>query len=63
MSEQYDNQNKPRSKFRKSLQELLELREEPKDKPGDLKRCEEKLEKATFECNRAVSYTRTIRMQ
>ena len=31
------------------LQEQLELREELKDKPSDLKRYEEKLKQATFE--------------
>ena len=36
-------------------QEQLELREELKDKPSDLKRYEEKLKQATFRCNRAES--------
>ena len=38
-------------------QEQLELREELKDKPDDLKRYEEKLKQATFYCNRAEGYS------
>jgi hypothetical protein len=38
-------------------QEQLELREELKDKPSDLKRYEEKLKQATFEYNRAEGYS------
>ena len=38
-------------------QEQLELREELKDKPSDLKRYEEKLKKATFIYNRAEGYS------
>ena len=38
-------------------QEQLELREELKDKPNDLKRYEEKLREATFNYNRAEGYS------
>jgi hypothetical protein len=38
-------------------QEQLELRSELKDKPSDLKRYEEKLREATFNCNRAEGYS------
>ena len=38
--------------------EQLELREELKDKPSDLKRYEEKLKQATFNYNRAEGYSR-----
>ena len=38
-------------------QEQLELREEIKDKPSDLKRYEEKLREATFNYNRAEGYS------
>jgi hypothetical protein len=38
-------------------QEQLELREELKDKPSELKRYEEKLKQATFEYNRAEGYS------
>ena len=38
-------------------QEQLELREELKDKPADLKRYEEKLREATFNYNRAEGYS------
>jgi hypothetical protein len=38
-------------------QEQLELREEFKDKPSDLKRYEEKLREATFNYNRAEGYS------
>ena len=38
-------------------QEQLELREELKDKPSDLKRDEEKLREATFNYNRAEGYS------
>jgi tetratricopeptide (TPR) repeat protein len=38
-------------------QEQLELREELKDKPSDLKRYEEKLKQATFSYNRAEGYS------
>ena len=38
-------------------QEQLELREELKDKPDDLRRYEEKLKKATFYYNRAEGYS------
>ena len=38
-------------------QEQLELREELKDKPSDLKRYEEKLREATFNYNRAEDYS------
>lgn len=37
-------------------QEQLELREEIKDKPNELKRYEEKLREATFNYNRAEDY-------
>jgi len=37
--------------------EQLELRSELKDKPSDLKRYEEKLREATFNCNRAEGYS------
>ena len=39
-------------------QEQLELRNELKDKPSDLKRYEEKLKQATFNYNRAEGYSR-----
>lgn len=35
----------------------LELRNEFKDKPSDLKRCEEKLKQATFDYNRTEGYS------
>ena len=38
-------------------QEQLELREELKDKPSELKRYEEKLREATFNYNRAEGYS------
>ena len=38
-------------------QEQLELREELKDKPSELKRYEEKLKQATFYYNRAEGYS------
>ena len=38
-------------------QEQLELREELKEKPSDLKRYEEKLKQATFNYNRAEGYS------
>ena len=38
-------------------QEQLELRDELKDKPSDLKRYEEKLKQATFNYNRAEGYS------
>ena len=38
-------------------QEQLQLREELKDKPSDLKRYEEKLKQATFNYNRAEGYS------
>ena len=38
-------------------QEQLELREELKDKPSDLKRYEEKLREANFDYNRAEGYS------
>jgi len=38
-------------------QEQLELREELKDKPNELKRYEEKLREATFNYNRAEGYS------
>ena len=38
-------------------QKQLEIREELKDKPSDLKRYEEKLKKATFNYNRAKGYS------
>ena len=38
-------------------QEQLELREELKDKPSDLKRYEKKLREATFNYNRAEGYS------
>jgi hypothetical protein len=38
-------------------QEQLELREELKDKPSDLKRYEEKLKQSTFNYNRAEGYS------
>ena len=38
-------------------QEQLELRNELKDKPGDLKRYEQKLREATFNYNRAEGYS------
>jgi tetratricopeptide (TPR) repeat protein len=39
-------------------EEQLELREELKDKPNELKRYEEKLKQATFNYNRAEGYSR-----
>ena len=39
------------------MKEQLELREELKDKPSDLKRYEEKLREATFNYNRAEGYS------
>ena len=39
-------------------QEQIELREELKDKPSDLKRYEKKLREATFNYNRAEGYSR-----
>ena len=39
-------------------QQRLELREELKDEPSDLKRYEEKLKQATFDYNRAEGYNR-----
>jgi hypothetical protein len=42
--------------FEYEWQEQLELREELKDKPSDLKRYEEKLRQATFNYNRAEGY-------
>jgi tetratricopeptide (TPR) repeat protein len=41
--------------------EQLELREELKDKPSDLKRYEEKLKQATFYYNRAEGYSRKVK--
>ena len=43
--------------FEYEWQEQLELREELKDKPSDLKRYEEKLREATFNYNRAEGYS------
>ena len=43
--------------FEYEWQEQLELREELKDKPSDLKRYEEKLKQATFNYNRAEGYS------
>ena len=43
--------------FEYKWQEQLELREELKDKPSDLKRYEEKLKQATFNYNRAEGYS------
>ena len=43
--------------FQYEWQEQLELREELKDKPSDLKRYEEKLKQATFNYNRAEGYS------
>jgi hypothetical protein len=43
--------------FQYEWQEQLELREELKDKPNDWKGCEEKLKQATFNYNRAESYS------
>ena len=39
-------------------QEQLELREELKDKPSDLKRYEEKIQKATFHANKVEGFRR-----
>ena len=43
--------------FEYEWQEQIELRNELKDKPSDLKRYEEKLRKATFNYNRAEGYS------
>jgi hypothetical protein len=43
--------------FEYEWREQLELRSELKDKPGDLKRYEEKLKQATFHYNRAEGYS------
>jgi tetratricopeptide (TPR) repeat protein len=43
--------------FEYEWQEQLELRNELKDKPSDLKRYEEKLKQATFNYNRAEGYS------
>ena len=43
-------------------QEQLELREELKDKPSDLKRYEEKLKQATFQYNRADGYSSKVKV-
>ena len=45
------------AQFEAEWTEQLELREELKDKPSDLKRYEEKLREATFNYNRAESYS------
>ena len=45
------------SQIESDWQEQLELREELKDKPSDLKRYEEKLREATFNYNRAEGYS------
>ena len=43
-------------------QEQLELGEELKDKPSDLKRYEEKLKQATFQYNRADGYSSKVKV-
>jgi len=43
--------------FEYEWQEQIELRSELKDKPSELKRYEEKLKQATFNYNRAGSYS------
>ena len=45
------------AQFKLEWQEQLELREELKDKPNELKRYEEKLREATFNYNRAEGYS------
>ena len=45
------------AQFEYEWQEQLELREELKDKPSDLKRYEKKLREATFNYNRAEGYS------
>ena len=45
------------SQFEAEWQEQLELRSELKDKPNELKQYEEKLKQATFNHNRAESYS------
>jgi tetratricopeptide (TPR) repeat protein len=45
------------TQFEYEWQEQLELRNELKDKPSDLKRYEEKLKQATFNYNRAEGYS------
>ena len=45
------------SQLEHEWQEQIELREELKDKPSDLKRYEEKLREATFNYNRARGYS------
>ena len=57
LSEWFDKQKKPSSNFRQLLQEQLELRNELKDKPRDLKRYEKKLKQATLNYNRAEGYS------
>ena len=45
------------AEIEKRWAEQLELREELKDKPSELKRCDEKLKQATFYYNRAEGYS------
>ena len=45
------------AQFEAEWQEQLELREELKDKPSDLKRYEEKFREATFNINRVEGYS------
>ena len=47
--------------FEYEWQEQLELRNEFKDKPSDLKRYEEKLKQATFNYNRAEGYSSKVK--
>jgi len=46
------------SQIESDWQEQLELREELKDKPSELKRYEEKIQKATFHANKAEGFRR-----
>ena len=46
------------SQIASDWQEQLELREELKDKPSELKRYEEKIQKATFHANKAEGFRR-----
>jgi len=46
------------SEIESDWQEQLELREELKDKPSELKRYEEKIQKATFHANKAEGFRR-----
>ena len=58
MSEWYNSQKHPCGNFQKLPQEQLELREELKDKPDELKRYEGKLKEAIMIRNRSDAYHR-----